>query len=109
MRTLLIALAIVSATVQAEVVTVGGKTCDIQRDDYGRIARSKKVISDFRKTVPCPATGKTGKKCAGYVADHKLPLCGCGADSIENLQWQTVADSKIKDRWERKLCSGRGD
>jgi hypothetical protein len=26
-------------------------------------------------------------------------------DSISNLQWQTVAAAKAKDRWERKGCS----
>jgi hypothetical protein len=78
--------------------------CNPPRDKYGHIARSKKVLSDFRKTIPCPATGKTGKRCAGYVIDHIKPLCACGPDSIENLQWQTIADAKAKDRRERKMC-----
>jgi hypothetical protein len=29
--------------------------------------------------------------------------CG-GADAPTNMQWQTVADGKAKDNWERKTC-----
>ena len=29
--------------------------------------------------------------------------CG-GADSPENMQWQSVAEDKAKDKWERKDC-----
>lgn len=93
----------------AEVVTVDGRTCDIMRDLHGRIARSKKAVSMFRATVPCPATGKISKTCPGYIADHIVSLCACGADDPSNMQFQTLADSKIKDRWERKLCRGESD
>jgi hypothetical protein len=78
--------------------------CNPPRDKYGHIKRSKTVLSHFRKTVPCPATGKTGKRCAGYVIDHIKPLACCGSDSVDNMQWQTVAEAKAKDRWERKAC-----
>jgi hypothetical protein len=91
------------------VSSAHAETCSPHRDKYGHISRSKKVLSDFRKTAPCPATGKTGKRCAGYVIDHVKPLCACGPDAVENLQWQTVAESKVKDRWERKLCKGQSD
>jgi hypothetical protein len=37
------------------------------------------------------------------VKDHIIPLCG-GADDPTNLQWQTVADAKAKDKWERRGC-----
>jgi hypothetical protein len=37
----------------------------------------------------------------GYVVDHIVPLeCG-GADTPANMQWQTVAEAKAKDRTER--------
>jgi len=37
----------------------------------------------------------------GYVVDHIIPLeCG-GADIPSNMEWQTVAEAKIKDRTER--------
>lgn len=40
----------------------------------------------------------------GYVVDHIVPLCACGADAVENMQWQTVQDAAVKDEWERELC-----
>ncbi len=37
----------------------------------------------------------------GYVVDHIVPVeCG-GADTPANMQWQTAAQAKIKDRSER--------
>jgi len=36
----------------------------------------------------------------GYIIDHIIPLKRGGADSVTNMQWQTVADAKAKDRWE---------
>jgi len=39
-------------------------------------------------------------RCPGYVVDHVKPLeCG-GADAPSNMQWQTVADGKAKDKTE---------
>ncbi len=36
----------------------------------------------------------------GYVVDHIIPLeCG-GADDPSNMQWQTVAEGKAKDKTE---------
>jgi 5-methylcytosine-specific restriction endonuclease McrA len=58
----------------------------------------------FQREHPCPATGKKTGSCPGYVIDHIEPLdCG-GSDSRENIQWQTVADAKAKDKWERIGC-----
>jgi hypothetical protein len=81
-----------------------GQACEPPRDANGRIQRSKKVKDDFKATFPCPATGELSKKCPGYVIDHIVPLACCGADSVENMQWQTRAEAKAKDRWERKKC-----
>ena len=41
---------------------------------------------------PCPSTGKT--------VDHVQALKHGGADSPSNMQWQTKAEAKAKDRWE---------
>jgi hypothetical protein len=37
-----------------------------------------------------------------YVIDHKKALAEGGADELSNMQWQTAADAKAKDKWERK-------
>jgi hypothetical protein len=36
------------------------------------------------------------------VIDHVKPLATGGADAPSNMQWQTKADAKAKDKWERK-------
>lgn len=69
--------------------------------------RDMKAISLFKKTVPCPATGKivgAHGSCAGYVVDHGLPKCAGGKDEQYNLFWQEKAASFKKDRAERELC-----
>jgi hypothetical protein len=40
----------------------------------------------------------------GMIVDHKIPLCAGGPDTIDNLQWQKVAESYNKDTFERALC-----
>lgn len=40
----------------------------------------------------------------GYVIDHIIPLCAGGPDTPENMQWQTIAEAKIKDKDERATC-----
>ena len=40
----------------------------------------------------------------GYVVDHIVPLACGGADAPFNMQWQTVAAAKEKDKVERRLC-----
>lgn len=40
----------------------------------------------------------------GYVVDHIVPLCAGGADAPGNMQWQTYAQSKVKDIDEVHLC-----
>jgi hypothetical protein len=72
----------------------------VKRDAHGRIARSAKAKDAFRKMHPCPATGKRYGACPGYVIDHIQALKHGGADAPYNMQWQTRADAKAKDRWE---------
>lgn len=76
----------------------------IPRDGEGKIIRSASVIRQFKATHPCPATGQIQKSCPGYIIDHILPLCAYGPDAIENLQWQTKAESKKKDILENRQC-----
>jgi hypothetical protein len=67
--------------------------------------RSAAVKRDFQLTHPCPATGRTSGACPGYVKDHILPLACGGPDAVANLQWQTIRDAKVKDKWETKGCT----
>lgn len=53
---------------------------------------------------PCPATGRSKGSCPGYIIDHVQALACGGADHPSNMQWQTKADAKAKDKWERKGC-----
>lgn len=72
----------------------------IARDKHGRIARSTAAKTAFKKEHPCPATGKSNGACPGYVIDHIIALKRGGPDAPANMQWQTVAEAKAKDRWE---------
>jgi 5-methylcytosine-specific restriction endonuclease McrA len=65
------------------------------RDSHGRIKRSSKAKEVFMKRTGYPK----GRR--GYVVDHIVPLSKGGADSPSNMQWQTKADAKAKDKWER--------
>lgn len=66
--------------------------------------RSAAVKAEFQREHPCPSTGRTKGACPDYVKDHVKPLdCG-GADDPSNMQWQTTADAKAKDRVERRNC-----
>jgi hypothetical protein len=73
----------------------------IQRDSHGKIKRSAAAKDAFKRQQHCPSTGKSRGACPGYVIDHVKPLeCG-GADAPSNMQWQTVAAGKAKDKTER--------
>lgn len=67
-------------------------------------ARSQTAKNEFKHLYPCPANGNHKGPCPGYVIDHITPLACGGADAAENMQWQTVAEGKAKDKWERKDC-----
>jgi hypothetical protein len=72
----------------------------VRRDSRGRIKRSRAAKAAFEREHPCPSTGLARGPCRGYIVDHVDPLeCG-GADSPSNMQWQTVADAKAKDKTE---------
>jgi hypothetical protein len=72
--------------------------------------RSTAVAREFQREHPCPATGDTHGACPGYVKDHIVPLACGGPDEPENMQWQSTAEAKAKDRWERFGCTNlRGD
>lgn len=63
--------------------------------------RSSAARAAFVRAKACPSTKLHRLPCPGYVIDHKEALdCG-GRDVPANMQWQTVAAAKAKDRWER--------
>lgn len=65
------------------------------RASNGKIARNAAARTQFEKATGYP------KGRPGYVIDHVVPLeCG-GLDAPSNMQWQTIADAKIKDKTER--------
>jgi len=64
------------------------------RDSNGRIARSEAAKREFMASTGYPH-GRPG-----WVVDHIEPLKRGGADSPSNMQWQTKADAKAKDKWE---------
>lgn len=64
------------------------------RDSHGRIKRSPEARHEFMRRSGYPH----GRK--GYVIDHIVPLeCG-GSDAPSNMQWQTAAEAKGKDKTE---------
>ena len=69
-----------------------------------KIKRSYKAITVFKNEYACPSTGRFKGKCPGYVIDHVEPLCAGGLDDPINMQWQLLAESKIKDKLEHKIC-----
>ena len=66
----------------------------VERDTRGRIKRSESAKHAFMRMTGYPH-GRPG-----YVIDHKIPLKRGGADDPSNMQWQTTAEAKAKDKWE---------
>jgi hypothetical protein len=64
------------------------------RDSHGRLIRSEAEKRKFMRE-----TGYSHGR-PGYVVDHIVPLKRGGCDCPSNMQWQTVAAAKAKDRWE---------
>jgi hypothetical protein len=64
------------------------------RDSHGRIARSSAAKREFERTHPKPPG------CDHCVVDHIVPLKRGGADSPSNMQWQSRAEAKAKDKTE---------
>jgi hypothetical protein len=62
--------------------------------------RSREARDAFKRAHPCPSTGKKSGACPGYVIDHIKPLKRGGVDAPSNMQWQTKAAAKQKDKWE---------
>src|SRR5437899_3020770 len=70
----------------------------VGRDANGHIKRSGQAKHDFMRQTGYPH----GRR--GYVIDHVVPLACGGADAPSNMQWETVAEARAKDRVERINC-----
>ena len=57
-----------------------------------------------RLALGSPVTSAGAIIAPGYRKDHVLPLACGGPDAVSNMQWQTVAAAKAKDRWEVRAC-----
>jgi hypothetical protein len=68
------------------------------RDARVHIKRSEAAKRAFERQSGFPK----GRR--GYVVDHIRPLACGGADVPSNMQWQTTAEAKAKDGWERVGC-----
>jgi hypothetical protein len=66
--------------------------------------RSQKAKTIFKYSHPCPSTNRNKGSCPGYTIDHIKALACGGADDATNMQWQTQAEAKAKDKWELKGC-----
>jgi hypothetical protein len=66
--------------------------------------RSLKAEALFRLANPCPATGVSNGPCKGYIIDRIIPVICGGVEEPANMQWQTLAEAREKDKWERIGC-----
>ena len=78
--------------------TVRQTAVSLARDERGRIQRSDAARHAFAQQTGFP------KGRPGYVIDHIVSLACGGADKPSNMQWQTVAEAKSKDKTERIGC-----
>lgn len=92
-----IAAAVMLALLAAAILVVAGSA-------EAAPQRSKAALTAFKRANPCPATGSAGGSCPGYVVRYMEPPCAEGEDAASNMQWQTVAEAKDKDSWERQYC-----
>jgi hypothetical protein len=74
------------------------RAVNVARDANGRIARSESAKRQFMRQTGYP-NGRPG-----YVIDHIKPLACGGPDAPANMQWQTIAAAKAKDKVERIGC-----
>jgi hypothetical protein len=90
---------------QALRLQIAGALLILLASSTNAAERSQAERRAFQRAEPCPANDQRRGPCPGYVVDHIVPLCAGGADRQENMQWQPLAESMIKDNQERQLCA----
>lgn len=101
MRRIIFAATMAALVAMPSASEAKGKRAEgVERNAEGRIARSSAARTQFRKANPCPASGRSSGACPGYVIDHVVPLKRGGPDQPSNMQWQSRAEAKAKDRYE---------
>jgi hypothetical protein len=97
-------LAIAAGAVGASLVAWGLLQTSRPIDEVAQ-ADAARLRELFIKKYACPVNGKHTEACPGWVVNYVKPLCAGGADRLSNLQWQTVATAKRKEREAQKLCA----
>lgn len=69
-----------------------------------RIPRSAAEVLAFKRHNPCPSTQLRRGACPGWQVDHVQPLCSGGPDAVQNMQWLSVEDHRIKTRQDVRVC-----
>jgi hypothetical protein len=101
---LVMAAALFTATALLDARSGGHSSGHSTHSTSAHAHRSREARAEFMRQHPCPSTGKGSGACPGYVVDHVKPLACGGADAPSNMQWQTIAEGKAKDKWERIGC-----
>ena len=86
------------STLPAGAAAQAALLSSVKRTANGRIARSEAARHAFARQTGYPS-GRPG-----YVIDHIKPLACGGADAPANMQWETIAQGKAKDKIERIGC-----
>jgi len=76
------------------------RSSETRSNSYHRSKRDPAQRRAFQHFHSCPSTHRTSGACPSYWVDHVIPLKRGGADRPWNMQWQTVAEAKAKDKWE---------
>jgi len=59
---------------------------------------------EFKKTHPCPSTGKQEEACSGYVVTHVVAICAGGANEPSNMQWLPLEEAIERERAAQEQC-----
>lgn len=74
----------------------GGSTYRPRTTSYGEPKRSVSAKAEFRRSHPCPSTGRTSGACRGWEVDHIIPLACGGPDTASNMQWLMTLENRRK-------------